>query len=201
MAITQITDHVDRAYAMLPEQFKNNTTMRAMLKSWATQIQALENVCFEILNELYLDVAVGVWLDRLGAIVGEERSGADDDVYRLRIRARIQLNKSNGTIPDLLSILQLLIDANTQSFELRESFPAALRVDIRGPATETNAVQLARILRLAKAGGVNAILIASEAEDANTFSWADGDALVAGATDGWGDDVDLSIGGVWAGGF
>ncbi len=199
MAITQITDHEDRAYAMLTERFKNNVTMRAMLRSWARQIQDLEDCVFEILNELYLAVAVGVWLDRLGAIVGEERNGADDDIYRLRIRARIQLNKSNGTIPDILSILSLLID-DAQSLELQERFPAAFRVDVFGPTTGATAIQIARILRLAKAGGVNADLVASAAEVEDTFIWASGNSLVL-SSQGWGSHSDPEIGGVWAGGF
>ena len=82
-----------------------------------TQIQDLEDSSFEVLLNRWIDTAVGVQLDGVGAIVGEAREGRGDDEYRLAIKARIQINFSEATPEDILTALVNFYEAVYHLFD------------------------------------------------------------------------------------
>jgi hypothetical protein len=176
MAVTEKTTQVAQAYGRLIEQFKGNTLMREMLRTWIEEAAELEAAGFEVLDQDSIDNAEGVQLDGIGRIVGQPRSGASDPVYRLRIKARILLNKSSGTIPQILEIFALLT-AEDQAVVLAEYFPAGFYLTIGGDSgtTADNAAELVNTLDAAKAGGVGARLVYSGEPDDATFQFASGD--------------------------
>ncbi len=196
MALTESTDFVTRALAKLPEQFKGRVKFAAFLSSFIEQAQDVEAVLFEIVNETHLETAVGESLNVLGRIVGEDRQGLDDDAYRLRIKARIRLNLSSGTVEDILEILALVLGSSYVS-ELQAYAPASFRLDIYGPMDTPTSEYIAQIVSEARAAGVGGLLVYSEELDAVTFTFADGDTATVDAVRGWADDASAA-GGYWA---
>ena len=96
MTLTQKSTHVQEGLANLVQQFKDKPDLAALLTSYLEQIQDLETAYFGLLTERTLNAAVGVQLDGIGAIVGEDRRGRDDADYRLAIRARIKASTPAG---------------------------------------------------------------------------------------------------------
>ncbi len=147
------TSHVAQAFGLLIEQFKKEPKIQALVRSWLLETQAAEDAGFELLEERSLDTSVGEQLDGIGELVDEPRLGRDDDTYRVQLRARIAINRSNGLTEELLQILRLLLPAGT-AIRIDEQPPAAFVVEIEDPIDTVLGDQVARLLRAAKAAGV-----------------------------------------------
>jgi hypothetical protein len=92
----------------VPEQYKASVNLRGMLDSLFTECDNLEDVFFEILESLNLEIAIGPALDFLGAIVGVERKpGETDEDYRARIY-RFRSLKAAPTYEGIREMLELL---------------------------------------------------------------------------------------------
>lgn len=189
----RIEDHADRAAARLLEQLRDKPRINSLVRLLAEQVQALEDALHQLYTDRTLETAVGAQLDVLGALVGQARQSYTDEEYRTHIRARIRLNLSSGTIPDLIAIFRTLVPA-PGTLELFEHFPAGLHLRIRGIAfTPAFARMLVKFLRLGKAAGVHAVLEWQEASDAATFTFN------GTAAQGFGDVNDPAVGGRLAG--
>lgn len=128
-----------------------------MIASFAPQLQELEQVFFDILDAVLL-TTTGKRLDVLGALVGAGRStSADDDEYRTTIRARILINKSSGTLPELLEIVALLLGPGIP-LDFEQEFPAGYTIFALEPLAEGVGERVARLKLEATAGGVNGLL-------------------------------------------
>lgn len=182
MTVTKTTTHVDEAKALLVEQFRGKPDLEALLSAFIAQVQDLEDVLFQLLENRWLDTASGVQLDGIGAIVGLERLGLNDDDYRTALRAQIRLNRSSGTIPDNTTILELLI---SNSFRIREWFPAAFDVVVSDEFTEDPENVAARI---SKAAGVRAYLEYTGEDDDYTFTFADADTAQTSPVQGFAEE-------------
>ena len=123
------TDVLLTAVALFTEKYKNKPKLTGLLGSYINRIQELETAIWEVIDERILSSAVGVQLDKIGAIVGRSRTSIVDDEYRTAIQAQIRINISQGTIDDLLQ-LALLITANT--VEITENFPNGIMIEILG---------------------------------------------------------------------
>jgi hypothetical protein len=165
MSIEKKTNHVEEALARRIEQFKRKQVFGEVLESWVEQIQALEDAFAQLLSDRWLDTAEGVQLDGLGSIVGEPRGVREDEEYLLGIKARIMVNKSEGTIEDLLELLKFVSGLDV---ELTEISPARIQVTIIGVDTWTATV-LKKYLLEAKAAGVAVDFIYSTTEGAFRF--------------------------------
>lgn len=123
----------------------------AIQESWAPEFQELENAFWQILVSGYLDQAFGFSLDVLGRIVGEERQSATDPDYRVRIRARVLINRSFGLPEDLLGICAALgVVARYTNYGR-----ACARVDVRElPVNGSTRRQIAGLLGEAVSAGV-----------------------------------------------
>lgn len=158
MTIEQKTDHVIEAQDNLVQQFKGKPVFNALLNVYVVQIQELENVLYTMISCQCLDDAIGVQLDGLGSIVNEDRQGRDDDDYRIAIRARIQLNLSEGTPEDCIDLVKAI--SNGSDVELREYYPAAFTVEILDPidVDVLDPVKASGFLQKCKPAGVKAQL-------------------------------------------
>lgn len=106
--ITKKTTHVPEALARLVQQFKGQVKLEALIASFVFQVQELEDAFFTILTDTVLDASVGEQLDGWGRIVDQARNDLVDDDYRLYIKAKLLIVRSNGSIEEMLTIVNLL---------------------------------------------------------------------------------------------
>jgi hypothetical protein len=115
MSLVQITDHVDQALDRLQEQFKDKPNIIGLITALLTNVQEVENEIFALYSERGLDTAEGAQLDQIGVIVGQPRAGLADGDYRRRLRARIAVNNSGGTVGEMIVVTRLIINDITLS--------------------------------------------------------------------------------------
>lgn len=186
MTLTQTTTHEAEAKARLVQQFKDKAKLEAWLAAYVAQIQDLEDVFFQLLEDRVLDTAVGVQLDGLGDIVGEERKGKSDESYRTWIRGRIRANRSSGTPEDMLEVADLITDANALAIE--EYYPAAFNLIIFD-ALEENIDDVEAILDAASPAGVRAHVEYRLSPESQLFTFASGDTIESSSTQGFANDA------------
>lgn len=179
--------------ALLLEQFSKSENLKALVAILLNQIQDLEGAAWQLLTERNIEYATGAQLDGLGAIVGETRAGREDELYRVAIRVRIAVNRSNGRVEDLINILALLF-GDELSVWPREHSIAAMTMELRNPALTPNTPGvLIGFLRDAKAAGVGFDLGYTEVTHAETLVFGDyeGSTVIGGGMDDYeGQDVD-----------
>ena len=106
--MSKIENHIEQARDRLITQFRGKKNIDAIVQALGKQTQDLEDALFPFYDaRLNINTAVGEQLDRLGQIVGQERLGYDDTFYRVLISARIGINTSQGTVPDLIDIASI----------------------------------------------------------------------------------------------
>lgn len=170
--MNKIESHAAEALERLCELFKAKANIRALITLWCGPIQAFEDVMYQVLTERTVDIAIGVQLDMLGVIVGQPRGGLSDDDYRRYIRARIRVNRSNGTINQILAIVRLIVNNSTAVIHFDPSYPAAAIIRVAGIAFDSAiAAALIFFLRDAAAGGVRLVLEWSTVAPEDTFFW------------------------------
>lgn len=155
--LAQQTGHVAQALALLIEQFKRKANIQDLLRPWVNEVQAAEDAAFQVLEDRWLDTAIGAQLDTLGNIVAEERLGRDDETYRVALRARVAINRSHGTVEELLNILRLLLPEGT-AIRIDEQYPAAIVVEIEDAIDEDLGSQVAQLVCSARAAGVKCLV-------------------------------------------
>jgi hypothetical protein len=106
----QNTTYVSQGLAKFTSRFTQEAApnLRALAAVYLQGVQDLENAAFDVIQKKWLANAVGPDLDEIGDIVGQPRTGLDDNTYRAAIRLRIKANKSQGRSSDVVG-LSLLI--------------------------------------------------------------------------------------------
>ena len=129
--------------------------LETLLEIYASEIQALETAAFQVLDDRWLDSAVGTQLDNLGQIIGRDRLGEDDDTYRILLTSQIALNSSSGTVSEILYVLNLNVP--TITLELEQLYPAAFVITAESdPITTSTATIISGLIDRLRAGGVRA---------------------------------------------
>lgn len=173
MAYTKITDHEAQALARLAFQYQPSTNIRALVSAGASGVQTIEDVLWTLYTERLLDSAVGAQLDVLGAIVGQAREAATDDVYRARLRGRVLANRSDNTVETLLAIVRAVLNDPAAVAVFARSQPAAFTITIDDVAIdEDTALVLAGLIRDARSAGVGGSIITSTEPPEDTFAFA-----------------------------
>jgi hypothetical protein len=195
---TRIADYLDQAVTRFIQVFQDKPRLTALLASWTAEANELEGVYWSLITDRTVDRATGITLDLIGKLVGQPRVGPNDEVYRIFIKTRIRVNRSQGESIDLIEVARLLFDADNIRFVIRELYPASVIVDVIDalPAYQDF---IASIFRQAKAAGVGLDLQwSSSAQDADGFMWADGTVTQDDSARGWGDSTS-TVGGKWIG--
>lgn len=148
----------------------NNT--EKLVAALATPAQALEDALWQLLVQRTVDTAIGVQLDVIGRVVGQSRDGLGDDSYRRYIRARISVNRSRGTLGDLLGVAKLvLLGVTGARFEVETQTIATVVVRVPDIAlADSIRDTLLYFLRLAKVAGVRVIVETNEEAPATSFT-------------------------------
>ena len=111
MAIERVDHEKESQRQLLSQYFTRDTPkLRAVLKSFTDEIQAIHEDIIYLERMLFLDEAEGVFLDIAGELVVEPRNGRSDDVYREAIRVKAAVNRFSGTVDDLLTLIRLSYD-------------------------------------------------------------------------------------------
>jgi len=155
--LVEITDHTAAGLARLIPEYQDTPRWQAWIAATLARIQEIEAAAFDVWAlAISLTDSVGSQLDLIGEIVREDRDGRTDAVYRLALRVRVLINKSQGRIEDLIRIVRLFedMDAEAGSYvRIRENSDTSLEVRI--VSTPENAPsEIRKRLRQAKAGGV-----------------------------------------------
>jgi len=184
MTLERIVDHVGRAAENMISQYHDKANINAVLASYADQCQKAEDMMWDVADSHLLDSATGNRLDTVGKIVGQPRKGSGDDQYRLYIRARIRVNRSNGKVEDMAALMQILLEGYESHYV--PLFPATVSIRASGLDLATHdAGAIAELFCAAVAGGVACEFRWSE-EGSRTFKFSDTGSTVAGSTRGFG---------------
>jgi hypothetical protein len=111
--ITPITDHFAQAADKLIQRYKGKPRFAALLGTYIKQVQELEDSTWEVVASRDVDTADDVRLEILGRLIGQPRRAATTEQYRLYIKARIKVNRSDGAPETLKSIARLLLGQGT----------------------------------------------------------------------------------------
>jgi len=154
---------------------------RAFAAGLGCGLQSLEDDLFAIVSGQYFPTANGFFLDRWGAIVGEQRGGLTDEEYRSFIRARIMTTVCGGTGDEYIRIYSLVTAPNL-GVRLVGKYPAGfvLRVLRDSPMRDEVARRVVRMMDDAKADGLGMGL----SEAVLTHFGFKGDPLAAGFGEG-----------------
>lgn len=162
MSLTEKTNDGAEAVALLTQQFKDKRLVRKLLRSWVKPLQEIEAVAFDLLEARDIDLAVGVQLDLLGTLVGASRGAYGDAVYREQIKTQILVNKSNGTVPEILTIFARIVPDLSVVFT--QLAGAAFTIQTFGVTDSDTADFLAAVLAKIKAAGVGSLLTVDQYE-------------------------------------
>ncbi len=133
---------------------------RALLRAFGKGVQALEDESFNLIVSTDLDVAVGDALDQWGELVGEQRGGLGDNDYRQFVKVRMLVNRSNGTIDELLEIFDVATQPNVDTHHI-SNFPAGFYLIVYRHDWMSQPVRrrVARLMEDARPGGRHMSLI------------------------------------------
>jgi hypothetical protein len=186
MALERITDHEARALGRLIAQYRSAVNLRGLVSVATTEHQVLEDVFWKLFIQ-NIDTAEGAELDVFGRIVGQPREGRGDPKYRLWVKTRVRINRSNGTVPEIVGVFTALV-SGTSPVIVTEEYPAALIVTLVSLTHEIDPVEASAILQKMKPGGVRAVLVSPTSTDLLAFAFDPNGA-------GFGDTNDPNTGG------
>jgi uncharacterized protein YjgD (DUF1641 family) len=112
----KILTHAQDALKRLLEQYKDANNIKNIINIYTTQIQEIEDILYDMFLNRSVQNGIGNQLDLIGYIVGAERQGWSDDIYKLVLFAKIGQNVSNGEPERIIDILKLLSQATIVHF-------------------------------------------------------------------------------------
>ncbi len=152
-------DHVADAQDQVWNRFKKCPNLTNLATVTGKRFQILSNDLEDIRAVRDLDVATGSNLDKLGAIVGQDREGFSDLIYRTLIKAKTAANRSKGTTENLIDTALILRSGVTTDIVYTELFPASVQIDfLNSVETLQHQALIADILFLTKLAGVRLII-------------------------------------------
>lgn len=175
-----IEDHEERALSRFTYQYSEADVMKGLAQIWAERTQVLEDAAWTLLTDRWADSAEGQQLNRLGAIVGEPRSGRDEEEYRQAIQTRISVNRSGGEPERIIEFLRRIAGADQVLY--KEEYPAKIEIFVGGDVS----FEQARRVRDLVPAGVGTIYI-GEAGGLLPFGTKDGEDDEPVDVDGFGE--------------
>lgn len=132
MSLTFISNHVQKARNRILSQYKGKQRIQDTIDAFVAEVQALEDAFEDIHLERGIETATGATLDKIGSIVGLERTPGDsDDDYRYMIKSKVVQNLNEGTPEEVIAAAKFFLGATFLAYI--EVYPA--EVDIYSSET------------------------------------------------------------------
>lgn len=132
-----------------PEWLCSGDTLRLAELSDAQFAEVDKNIR-DMSAQFDIDNATGAELDRIGKILGEERNGNSDKLYRMYLRLRTMLNTADGTVEDIIKFVKFFF--SSEVVHLVPNYPAGLRILHDG---ENDTVDFNRIIKQIVGAGIS----------------------------------------------
>ena len=132
MSVQQILDY-STEYNKNPwliEYLKDSDFVK-ILESNDFQFNDLEEVFFQLLQNMWLDTAIGVQLDVLGIILNVDRDGRTDEAYKTILYAKVQINVSSGEPESIIAAVNAIFN-NPSMVEYTPVYPGKFRIWTNG---------------------------------------------------------------------
>lgn len=128
--------------------------IRALVQALGDGVQLQEEQTWDLLVSTGLDEATGHALDQWGELVGEQRGTLGDNDYRQFILARMLVNRSSGTVDELLQILDVCTTPNAGVWH-QDNLPAGIYLVVDRQAFMSDPVRrrVARLMEDARPAG------------------------------------------------
>lgn len=154
--IVYIPDHKDRIVAKLPFRLRQ-PGISALAQAIGSEVQALEDDIFDLVESSSINVAKGAMLDRWGAYVGEPRLGLTDDVWRRVIKAKTVALKSASRRTYMTAFVAALFDEKEITYT---DYVGAFRLHVTSNTLIDDALKrrVLRLLDTASPAGINATI-------------------------------------------
>ena len=153
-----------------PAQYlRGKTHAEALFGIFDTRRDGVLTALAQVAANSVIDDSAGQQLDDLGALLGRERGALDDADYRVWLRAQILLNRSSGTVEQVIQILQTVTGGTVA---IADEWPAGFTATLGVTAlTEAQAVALYGIvLGKARAAGIRGLLHWFNVDPADSFT-------------------------------
>ena len=174
--------HVAEGLALVITQLRGKAAFEAVLSSWLTQVQAVEDALWG-LYALAIDNSSAHALDQLGALLGQPRPTSLGDVpYRKVLHAATIALTSSGTGDELLAAMRALV--GSWDFTMTLAFPATALFE-PDEASDVPAAVMASVLRRVKSGGVGLQVV--DVPSGDVFAFAAGEVPETDADTGFSD--------------
>lgn len=184
-----ISDHKARALARLAEQLRDIPELQGLIAAKARQTQALEDAVAGLVAQRGVDVATGPTLRLYARLVGVTNAAAyGDESLRRHVKARILINRSSGTVGELVRLFDYLV-GSPRTLAVAEGDAEVVLAVTGGATSAEEAADYAEALTEAKAAGVRTLL--------EWHSTAAADAFIFNGTvaQGLGDTANAATGG------
>lgn len=186
----QITTHTEDALARLLQQYKGKERMAGLIEAlFGRQTQEIEDAANQLYGRLDIDNCEGAQLDWIGSIVGQERSGYSDSVYKYLLKAKTGKNTSNGCIEDMIGVYKTLTRANR--VQVLEVYPCEMDLYTDVPIDMEIATLVRHLMQGSAAGGVRVYVWSIIYSPTKAFGFDPDDSKITG----FGDANDLALGG------
>ena len=208
---------VGQGLAWLTGAFQNQPNVRAWLAACLGEVQALEDMYwgmnpgvgglgvlvsrFLATAPLYTLPETNAFLDVVGELVGQPRTGLADAQYLTTLYLRIATNHSEGKTTDWSNFASILLRAGAtgpvQYYDASTASQGASFYWFVGAQQGVPAPSLvANILDAAVPNGVRGVFGYSTWPDGNDFEWADYNAQATSGQGTYGDAVGGLVGGL-----
>ena len=158
MSYPEQINHVEVALSRLPSVWKDKPIMQGFITAFASNIQVIEELLFDMLNNRSVFTAIGAQLDVVGLLVGVARLGRDDLDYRNAVFKQIAINNADGSTENILETVRLLTQVD--GVYMWEHPAASFFLLINGGYFDG----LASTLDAISSAGVGAVLLFDEAD-------------------------------------
>lgn len=193
---THNTQHVATGLSRLVSRYKGLPNITKLLTAYLLEVQAAEDMLWDVLSLRNIASGVGDQLDQIGKIVGQPREGLDDPSYRISISLRVLANSSKGRTTDILKIALTLAQNFTSDLNGLVDYHEAPSMNFSvGVWDQTEPALAASLLHEAKAASSRGVLLYTTWPDGDDFSFGSLLDPTAGEA-GWGSVSDPAAGGL-----